>query len=157
MKKCVFAGTFDPPTLGHKQIVEDCLALFDEVVVALMVNPNKTPLFSKDERLEMLALDYADPRVKIVEFSGTAAELMQKENARAYVRGIRNTLDFEYENTNMFATQTLNGDVVPVYIPCRKELLHISSTAVRTLLEKNLPLQGFVTSAVEEYLKSKKK
>ena len=58
MKKCVFAGTFDPPTLGHKSLIEECLKLFDEVVVALLINPNKQPYFTTEQRLEMLALDF---------------------------------------------------------------------------------------------------
>ena len=60
MRKCVFAGTFDPPTLGHKALIEECLTLFDEVVVAIMVNPAKKPYFSVEERKEMLALDFGN-------------------------------------------------------------------------------------------------
>ena len=66
-KKCVFAGTFDPPTLGHKAIVEDCLQMFDEVVLAVMLNPAKTPCFTAEERVEMLmelTKDYPNVRVE---------------------------------------------------------------------------------------------
>ena len=59
-KKCVFAGTFDPPTLGHQAVVKDCLKLFDEVVIAVLTNPSKTPFFSLEERMEMLGLTFAD-------------------------------------------------------------------------------------------------
>ena len=70
--KCVFAGTFDPPTIGHKAMIEDCLQMFGETVVAVMVNPGKTPLFTKEERAEMLRLMFpGESRVKIVCFSGT--------------------------------------------------------------------------------------
>ena len=68
VKKCVFAGTFDPPTLGHKNIIQTCASLFDEVVVAIMVNPEKTPCFTVKERKEMLALDAANLPVRIIEF-----------------------------------------------------------------------------------------
>ena len=70
-KKCIFAGTFDPPTLGHKATIEDCLEIFDEVVIAILVNPKKEPLFSVDERKEMLALCFDEEqkkRIKIIAF-----------------------------------------------------------------------------------------
>ena len=75
----MFAGTFDPPTIGHKAAIEDCLAIFDEVVVAVMVNPDKTPCFSVEQRKEMLGLMFPnEPRLKLVEFSGTVAELLKR-------------------------------------------------------------------------------
>lgn len=151
-KKCVFAGTFDPPTVGHKKIVEDCLALFDEVVVALMINPDKTPAFSVEEREEMLRLTLPSDRVKLVRFQGTAAELLERENTPFYVRGIRNSTDFDYETANYYATKRLNAEVVPVYLPCPQELLHVSSSVVRTLMQFHKPLDGYVTEEVKEYI-----
>ena len=96
MKKCVFAGTFDPPTLGHQSIIEECLKIFDEVVVAIMVNPTKIPCFTVEQRKEMLALDFGEEkRVRVVEFGGTVAELLEQENTKIYVRGIRNGVDLD--------------------------------------------------------------
>mgnify|MGYP005789785445 FL=1 len=81
--KCVFAGTFDPPTIGHKAMIEDCLQMFGKTVVAVMVNPGKTPLFTKEERAEMLRLMFpGESRVKIVCFSGTAGGLLGGGTAR---------------------------------------------------------------------------
>lgn len=156
-RKCVFAGTFDPPTLGHKQIVEDALKVFDKVVVAIMVNPEKTPAFTAEQRKKMLELTLGkSERVETIEFWGTAAELCEKVSAVAYVRGIRNSTDFDYETANFYATQKLNANVLPVYFPCRQDLLHISSSAVRTLLKFNKPLDGYVTEEVKEFLLSTK-
>jgi pantetheine-phosphate adenylyltransferase len=124
-KKCVFAGTFDPPTLGHKAIIEDCLKIFDEVVVAIMVNPTKTPCFTLEERKEMLALDFAnESRVRVIAFSGTVAELLAQENTKIYVRGIRNGVDLDFENANFYASKKLDSDLTAIYLPCRQELLH---------------------------------
>ena len=96
MKKCVFAGTFDPPTLGHKAMIEDCLHLFDEVVIAILINPAKAPYFSLEERKEMLSLLFPnETRIKVVEHEGTAIELLKKQDTKIYVRGIRNTVDLE--------------------------------------------------------------
>lgn len=152
-KKCVFAGTFDPPTLGHQALIEDCLAIFDEVVVALLVNPQKQPAFTVEQRKEMLRLACKDDkRVKIVEFSGTVAELLKRENTRFYVRGIRNTVDLEYENANYFATRKLNADVSALYLPCRQEYLHISSSMVRNSLAFGTPIDDYVSEEVKRYI-----
>ena len=84
-KKCVFAGSFDPPTQGHKALIEDCLRLFDEVAVAVMINPEKRPYFSEKEREDMLRLMFPkEERLKIVFFSGTAAELLERENTKIF-------------------------------------------------------------------------
>ena len=124
MKKCVFAGTFDPLTLGHEQAIKDCLQMFDEVVVAILVNPQKQPLFSVEQRKEMIALAFPyEKRIKVVSFTGTVAKLLKQEQTNIYVRGIRNTVDFEYENANFFASRKLNADMVAVYLPCRQEYL----------------------------------
>ena len=152
-RKCVFSGTFDPPTLGHKQIIQSARAIFDELVIAIMVNPQKTPMFTLNERKEMLGLVCGDLQgVKIIEFGGTVAELLEKENTQFYLRGIRNTVDFEYENSNYFATKKLKNDVVPVYLPCPQELLHVSSSMVKNSLKFNTPIDEYVTKEVEAYI-----
>lgn len=154
-KKCVFSGTFDPPTLGHKQIIESARAIFDEIVIAVMVNPQKTPTFTFTQRKEMLELVCGNLQgVKIIQFGGTVAELLQKENTQFYVRGIRNTVDFEYENSNYFATKKLNKDVVPVYLPCPQELLHVSSSMVKNSLKFNTPIDEYVTKEVKAYIQA---
>lgn len=153
MKKCVFAGSFDPPTLGHKAIIEDCLQLFDKVTVAVMVNPAKTPYFTEKQREEMLRLMFPEEkRVGIVVFSGTAAELLKREGTNIYVRGLRNTVDFEYENADYFASRKLDKDIRTVYLPCRQELLHISSGTVKTCLRFHAPVDEYVTEEVKEYI-----
>lgn len=153
-RKCVFSGTFDPPTLGHKAVIDSARAIFDEVVIAIMVNPQKTPMFTLQERMEMLALTCGDLEgVKIIEFGGTVAELLDKENTNFYLRGIRNTVDFEYENANYFATKKLNADVVPVYLPCPQELLHVSSSMVKNSIRFNTSIDEYVTEEVGKYIR----
>ncbi len=156
-RKCVFAGTFDPPTLGHKSVVEECLKLFDEVVVALLVNPDKTPCFTVEERLAMLDLDYGnEPRVRILTFTGTVAELLKRENTKIYVRGIRNGIDLDYENANFYASRKLDKELTAVYLPCPQSLLHVSSSMVRNSLRFSTPIDGYVTDEVKEYICSRK-
>lgn len=154
-RKCVFAGTFDPPTLGHKATVEDCLKLFDEVVVAILVNPNKKPYFALEARKDMLALTLgANKRVKLVEFTGTVVELLKRENTKIYVRGIRNSIDLDYENADFYASRKLDGEIIPVYLPCRQELLHVSSSIVRNSLLFDTPIDEYVTKEVKEYIEN---
>lgn len=155
MKKCVFAGTFDPVTLGHETLIAQCLQLFDEVVVAILCNPAKKPCFSLEERKEMMRIACKnDARVRVVDFEGTIAELLQKEGTPFYVRGIRNTVDFEYENANYFASKRLNADMVPIYLPCPQELLHVSSSMVRNSLQFNTPISDYVSKDVEAYIRA---
>ena len=153
IKKCVFAGTFDPPTLGHKALIDECLKLFDEVLVAIMVNPQKQPCFTLEERTKMLTLTVKNnPRVRIVSTVGTVAELLQKENTKFYVRGIRNSIDLDYENANFYASKKLDPDLTAVYLPCPQELLHVSSSIVRNSLNFHTPIDEYVTKEVKEYI-----
>ena len=154
-KKCIFAGTFDPPTLGHKATIEDCLEIFDEVVIAILVNPKKEPLFSVDERKEMLALCFDETqkkRIKIVDFEGTVTKLLERENTKFYARGIRNATDLDFENANFYASKKLDENFIAVYLPCRQELLHISSSMVRNSLHFSTPIDEYVTKEVKDYI-----
>lgn len=151
MKKCVFSGTFDPPTTGHKKIIEICLELFDEVVVALMFNTDKLPLFSEEERVGMLKKLFAEEkRVKVRTFHGAAVDLLEEENTSFYVRGVRNTLDFEYENTNFFANRKLKNDIITIYIPCDQQNLHVSSTLVRNSIKFEKDYSEYVPDEIKE-------
>ena len=158
LKKCVFAGTFDPPTLGHKSLIDECLKLFDEVVVAIMVNPAKKPCFTLEEREEMLRLTVGgDESVRILSTTGTVAELLEKENTKFYVRGIRNGVDLDFENANFYASKKLDKEITAVYIPCPQELLHVSSSMVRNSLQFGTPIDEYVTAEVKAYIEKKRK
>ncbi|MDE7330220.1 MAG: pantetheine-phosphate adenylyltransferase [Clostridia bacterium] len=150
MKKCVFAGTFDPPTKGHLHIVEKCLEIFDEAVVAVMVNPEKTPLLTEEERISLLKkLFEGENRVKVRSFYGAAVDLLKEENTPFYVRGVRNTVDFEYENQNHFASKKLYGGIITIYIPAEQEEIHISSSLVRTSLKFDKEIFDYVPEKIK--------
>lgn len=151
MKTCVFAGTFDPPTSGHKEVVEKALKIFDGVTVALMINTDKTCLFSSEERLALLKeLFGADGRIKVVAYDGAVVDLLKEENTPFYVRGVRDTIDFEYENRNHFASKKLMDGLITVYIPAEQESLHISSTLVRNSFKFNKEFYGYIPSEIRE-------
>lgn len=160
MKKCVFSGTFDPPTVGHEKIVQSCLKIFDSVVVAVMVNPEKTPLLTEDERVLLLKkLFDGNKNVKVCTFNGAAVDLLKRENTPFYVRGVRDIIDFEYENRNFYANKKLNGDIITVYIPAEQEVLHVSSSLVKNSVKFKKDYQDYIPAAIradlEEILQKK--
>lgn len=151
MKKCVFAGTFDPPTVGHKQVIENCLKIFDEVVVAILVNPEKSTLFTVEEREALLKKLFAnEKRVRVISFGGALVDLLERENTPFCVRGVRNTVDFEYENANYFANKKLKDDIVTVYFPSEQDSLHISSTLVKSSHKFKKDFSNYVPKEIYE-------
>lgn len=154
MKKCVFAGTFDPVTKGHDDIIAKCSRLFDEVVVALCINVKKSAMFSVEKRLEMLeAVVKKYKNVKVVYHDGLLVDLMKKENAVYYVRGLRNGRDYEYENDINFVNASLMPELVTIYIPASVKSVQVSSTAVRELLGFNRDVKDFVPEEILPILK----
>ena len=127
MKKCIFAGTFDPPTVGHADMIRQCLRLFDEVVVAVLINPDKQPYFALEEREHMLSLAFSgEPRVRVRSYDGLVVDLMREEGTPFYVRGIRNGADYD---------------------------LHISSSLVRNSIRFGKPVDEYVPEAARDYIK----
>ena len=134
MRTCVFAGTFDPITKGHEKVVKTCLSLFDEVVVAVGVNAGKTPLFSREERVELVKKTFDGIKgVKVATFDGLLVDFMRANGYEINVRGVRNVDDYKYE-TEMF---NYNTDMYPelktVYVPATSDSVYISSSALRSL------------------------
>ncbi len=148
-KKCVFAGTFDPPTLGHKDIVLKCLTLFDEVIVAILINPNKSPLFSEEARLAMLRKVFsAYPKVRVLAYDGLTVDLLRREGAQFYVRGIRNGTDYDYEVQLNYINMDMYPDMVTVFLPTRQEFLHISSSLVKDALRFHKSVDRYVPEEI---------
>lgn len=151
MKKCVFAGTFDPPTTGHEGVVLDSLKIFDEVVVALLENTGKRCYFTLEERIGLLRkLFKGQDRVKIVSFSGAAVDILRQENTPFYVRGIRDGIDLDYENRNLYASLNLMPEMVTIYLPARQTQTHVSSTLVRNSIHFNKQFKDYIPSAIAE-------
>ncbi len=150
MKKCVFAGSFDPVTVGHEQTVIKCLKLFDEVVVGLLDNPEKTNMFSVNKRLEFLQKTFAKygEKVRVVRHQGLLVDLLKKEGTPIYVRGIRNAVDYAYENQANDINTELYPEILTVYLPCDKKNLAVSSGNVRTLLGNGKDVEKFLPAEI---------
>lgn len=151
MKKCVFSGTFDPPTTGHEKIIEICRKIFDEVVVAVMINREKTPLFTVEERLALLNKMYSNcASVEVCAFEGAAVDLLERENTPFYVRGVRDCLDFDYENRNYFASKKLKADLVEIYIPADQDSLQVSSSLIRNSVAFKKRYSAYIPASIKQ-------
>ncbi len=158
MKKCVFAGTFDPFTVGHGDTVEKSLRIFDEVVVAVAENPRKQTMFSAQERKEMIEKTYEnEPRVRVLIWQGAIVDLLAQENTDFYVRGLRNAVDFDYESADFFASRDLSPEMLTVYLPAEQRHTHVSSTLVKNCISFGKPYAGYVPAAVARYIQEKRR
>ena len=149
MKRAVFAGTFDPVTKGHEKVIEKITKLFDEVYVSIGVNPQKTPIFSVEARLEMLnkvCKKYSN--CKVVYHEGKLVDLMKDKDILYNIRGVRNDSDYAYENNMHFINDSLYPGIVTLFIPCEKEFVDISSTAVRNAVKNGEDLTKYLSQEV---------
>lgn len=156
MKKCIFAGTFDPFTVGHADTVEKCLELFDEVVVAVAQNKSKRCYFQAEERIAMLTAVYREnPRVRIRLWDGAIVDLLAEEKTPFYVRGIRNAVDFDYETADFYASRRLDAKMIELYFPAEQENMHVSSTLVKNCMAFGKPYREYVPQAVYEFIRNR--
>ncbi len=153
MKKAVFAGTFDPITIGHEMVIEKASKLFDKLYIALGVNVEKTPIFSKEVRLEMLRkVSKKYPNVEVVFYDGLLVDLMKKEGIIYTVRGVRNDSDYEYENKMHLYNKSLYSNIVTLFIPCDEEVKNVSSTIVREAIKRGENLDKYLSKEVYEII-----
>ena len=133
MKRVVFPGSFDPITLGHVDIINRALPLFDEIIVAIGTNAAKTYMWSLDVRQALIESAFANnPKVTVKAYNGLTADFCKDEEAQFILRGLRNTSDFNYEQTIAQANAKVNG-VDSVFMVCSPEYSHISSSIVRDI------------------------
>ncbi|MFA6009266.1 MAG: pantetheine-phosphate adenylyltransferase [Desulfobacteraceae bacterium] len=132
----VYAGTFDPITLGHLWIIEKGSRLFDRLVVSVGTNPEKTCYFSLEDRMKMIQLSIAGINNAVVENYTNKFLIKHAESigAKFILRGIRSTSDYEYEKTLSYVNRDLNSDIVTVFLLPPRELIEVSSSIVKGLI-----------------------
>lgn len=157
MRTAIIPGSFDPMTLGHKDVVARALTLFDRVIVAIMINPDKKGTFSFAERKRIAQLTLNDlPRATVITADGYLADLALALKACAIVKGVRNTEDFEYEQSMAVFNHERNPLCETVYLPAYGDVADISSTRARELIAVGAPLDGILASEAAEYIESLK-
>lgn len=135
MKIALFPGSFDPFTRGHEAIVRQALTLFDKVVVAIGENIGKNSLLSTEERIKFIKQLYAnDERVETIAYSTLTGDVARAVGASAIIRGVRNTIDFEYERTLAQTNKRLFPEIETILLLTPADLADVSSSAVRELM-----------------------
>ncbi|RMD47435.1 MAG: pantetheine-phosphate adenylyltransferase [Aquificota bacterium] len=155
-KTCVYPGTFDPVHLGHIDIIERALKIFETVVVAVAENPKKNPLFTLEERVDMIkkSLKKHKNRVIVEGFNTLLVDFMKKYNTHIIIRGVRLFTDFEYEL--QIAMTNYNLDKVETFFMMpSQELIHISSSIVKDVAFHKGNVSNLVPEYVEKKLKEK--
>lgn len=153
MNIAVFAGSFDPFTLGHYDIALRAASLFDEVVVLVASNAAKQSLFSVEARVRLAktALHSVD-RIRVESFDSLTVSFMQSIGSRFLVRGLRNALDFESERSIAYNNKKLNSEIDTVFLASAPEHFAVSSSVVRELLSYERELDEFVPKSIKETL-----
>ena len=141
---CLFPGSFDPFTIGHKDIADRALRFADKLIIAVGVNEQKACMMTAEERVAQIRAIYAnDPRVEVLTFSGFTMDLAREHGCDCIVKGVRSVKDFEYEREQADLNLQIGGiDTIILY--CRPELASISSSMVRTFKHFNKDWKQFV-------------
>ena len=149
MRVCLFPGTFDPLTLGHIDIINRAMPLFDKVVIGLGRNSNKIPMFKEELRLQWLKEIYAsEPKVDAVVYEGLTVTCCKEVGANFILRGIRYVNDFEYEKAIADMNRSINGHIETVFLTCLPQFTSVASTLVRDVLKNGGDVSQFLPSIV---------
>ncbi|HKB23687.1 MAG TPA: pantetheine-phosphate adenylyltransferase [Methylomirabilota bacterium] len=156
-KRAVYPGMFDPVHNGHVDVIQRSLQIFDELIVAVVANPSKEPLFSVKERLEMVdeATAALHSNFRIVAFDGLLIDLVARERADCIVRGIRAVSDFEYEFQMALMNRKLRSTVETVFLMPHEKYTYISSRLIKEVAGFGTSVAGLVPAIVEKRLAEK--
>ena len=149
--KALFAGSFDPLTTGHLNLIKRASMMFDEVVVTVMVNPLKASVISKEKRIEFLSRCTKHlSNVKVVEENGLTVDAAVKYGCGVLVRGIRNGKDTDYELELEYYNKRLEPSIETVYLSTLPELMHVSSSRVKELISYGRDVKGLVPELIRQ-------
>ncbi|VDG20727.1 pantetheine-phosphate adenylyltransferase [Lactiplantibacillus mudanjiangensis] len=153
MTTAVFPGSFDPITRGHLDLIKRASRLFDHLIVAVMVNTSKQPLFTTSEKVAMIQAEVAQlSNVEVKAATGLTVDFMSQVGATALVRGLRNEQDFGYERDIAWMNQSLNADVETVCLLARPPYAYFSSSLIKEVAKMGADITTYVPTAVAEKL-----
>lgn len=154
MRICLFPGTFDPVTLGHTDIIDRALPLFDKIVIGIGRNINKAPMFSDQQRIDWLNEIYADnANVEAVLYDGLTVNCCNEIGAKFILRGIRYVNDFEYEKAIADMNRSLADNIETVFLTCLPQFTSVASTLVRDVIRNGGDVSRFLPKAVNKSIK----
>ena len=158
MKRAIYTGSFDPVTYGHLDVIGRSSRMVDELIVAVLKNSAKSPLFSVEERVKMLKEVTKDlPNVEIIPFDGLLVDFAEQIGADVVIRGLRAITDFEYELQMSQTNQRMKPDIETMFLTTSIEYSYLSSTTVREIAAFGGDVSQFVPEAVEIALREKMK
>lgn len=156
MKLGIYAGTFDPITHGHTDIITRSLSVFDQVMVAVAPNPTKRPLFTLEERIEMVRVVTKElPGVQVTSFEGLLVEFVRRMGARAVIRGLRAISDFEYEFQMALVNRKLDSSIETVFFMPREEYSYLTSSLIKDVGRHGGDLNKFLHPDVARRLQAR--
>jgi pantetheine-phosphate adenylyltransferase len=152
----VYPGSFDPLTNGHVDIILRGARLFDRIIVAILVNAEKSPLFTMDERVDILRKVFKNqPNVEIATFAGLLVDYVERRQAQVIVRGLRAISDFEFEFQMALMNQRLNSKIETIFMMPAEQYTYISSRLIKEVFALGGRVHGLVPELVEERLRDK--
>ncbi len=156
LKIAVYPGSFDPITCGHLDIIKRSCKLFDKVIVAVLNNSQKSPMFSVDERVEFIKRSTKDiPNCEVEAFSGLLVDFAQQVGAQSIVRGLRAISDFEYEFQLALLNKKLAPNIETVFMVTNLNCLYISSSVVKEICHYNGNAEGLIPNEIINDIKDK--
>ncbi len=156
IRRAVYPGSFDPVTLGHIDIIERAAAIVDELIVGVLINKGKNPLFSVQERVNMLQIITRDiPNVTVESFDGLLVDFLKLKDAEFVIRGLRAITDFEYELQMAQTNRIMAPDTDTIFLTTNLEYAYLSSTTVREVASYGGDVSKFVPDFVEEAVREK--
>lgn len=149
MIKAIYPGSFDPVTLGHLDIIKRSAALVDELIIGILVNKGKNPLFTMEERLEMLQESTKDiPNVTVKTFAGMTVDFAKQNDAKMIIRGLRAVTDYENEMQIAQTNRMINPEIETLFLATSLEHAFLSSTVVREVASYHADVSDFVPECV---------
>ncbi len=162
LHRAIFPGSFDPLTNGHLDIINRSLPLFDEIIIAVLNNPDKNPMFSVEERCAiieeiLLEIEKGECRLTVDSFSGLTADFARKKEVSAIVRGIRAISDYEYELRMALMNRRLEPKIETVFLMAAEEYSYVSSNLMKQVFTLGGRVEGLVPALVESKMREKLK